>query len=163
MWEVARRRRDTARYPKAEDTLGRVLTATKHLVEQPDETRPACHSVLESLYITWDTLSWDQDEIEILNCMEVTLQLTANALEYGVSREGRWVFRPLADKATEIFGFDDQPTVWVLIMIGFAHQAHPNWDANVEWFDEAFAAARGLALARSGRSSFLLPVCVGKG
>ena len=95
----------------------------------------------DALTEAWDAYEWEEHKIESLDFMEASLQLLANALKCGYRVETKRSFRNAADQASEVFGFDDERTVWVLITIGLVYQTHLTWDDAEEWFEEAFSAA----------------------
>ncbi|KAK6860716.1 hypothetical protein PG995_004352 [Apiospora arundinis] len=108
---------------------------------QAEEKQYACYNALQSFYNAWSTFDWEKNEIETFDFLEAILQLAANLLKCGLGRDAKQVFRQVSDKATDVFGSDDERTVWVLITVGIVYQTHMTWDDAGEWFEEAFAAA----------------------
>ena len=96
---------------------------------------------LVSLDKTWEAHTWKEDSIESFDLMEAGLQLVANTLKYGYQRWAKDMFRDASEKASAVFGSDDERTVWVLITIGLVYQTFTTWDYAEEWFEQAFAAA----------------------
>jgi len=96
---------------------------------------------LGALRDEWKAYIWDETRFESLAFMEAALQLIANALKCGYHADAKGLFRDVADKADDVFGGDDERTVWILITIGLVYQTNMTWDDAEEWFDEAFAAA----------------------
>ncbi|RYP62306.1 hypothetical protein DL771_009791 [Monosporascus sp. 5C6A] len=110
-------------------------------LDQVEEKSAAFEHAFLCLNKVWDAYEWDEDEIESFDCMEAALQLAANVLRCGYRTEARRAFLQASEKASALFGADDERTVWVLITIGIVYQTHMTWDDAEEWFEEAFAAA----------------------
>lgn len=106
-----------------------------------DEHKDAFEYALESLKKAWEAYSWEDEKIESLDFMEAALQLVANMLKCGYKIQARRMFLEASEKASAVFGSDDERTVWVLITIGLVYQTHTTWDDAEDWFEEAFAAA----------------------
>lgn len=106
-----------------------------------DEKGDAFQHAFESVNKAWNSYNWDDRKIASLDFMEGVLQLAANILKSGFMIHAKQMFREISDKATEVFGADDERTVWVLITIGLVYQTHLTWDDAEEWFEEAFTAA----------------------
>ena len=96
---------------------------------------------LASLDKTWGAYSWKEDPFESLVMMEAGLQLVAISLKCGYRIHARRMFREASDKASTVFGPDDERTIWVLITIGLVYQNFMTWDDAEEWFEQALAAA----------------------
>ncbi|RYP63797.1 hypothetical protein DL770_009297 [Monosporascus sp. CRB-9-2] len=110
-------------------------------LNQVEENSAAFEEAFLCLNKVWDAYEWDEDEIESFDCMEAAMQLAANVLRCGYRTEARRAFLQASEKASAIFGADDERTVWVLITIGIVYQTHMTWGDAEEWFEEAFAAA----------------------
>jgi tetratricopeptide (TPR) repeat protein len=106
-----------------------------------DEHKDAFEYALESLKKAWEAYSWEEEKIESLDFMEAALQLAANMLKCGYRPQARRMFLEASEKASAVFGSDDERTVWVLITIGLVYQTHMTWGDAEDWFEEAFAAA----------------------
>ena len=96
---------------------------------------------LESANKAWVAYKWEEDEIESLDFMEAVLQLFANLLKCGYHWQAKLMFRKASEKASVVFGSDDERTVWILITIGLVYQTHMTWIDAEEWFEQAFAVA----------------------
>ncbi|KAL8960231.1 MAG: hypothetical protein Q9193_003028 [Seirophora villosa] len=96
---------------------------------------------LNHLQEAWDAYDWKEESIESFDLMEAGLQLVAHALKYGHHREAKILFRKASGKSSEVFGWEDERTVWVNITIGLVYQTHMTWDDATEWFQQALAAA----------------------
>jgi tetratricopeptide (TPR) repeat protein len=101
----------------------------------------AFENALRALERAWEVYGWKEEKIESLDFMEAALQLVANMLKCGYRKQARRMFLKASEKATNVFGSDDERTVWVLITIGLVYQTHMTWDDAEDWFEEAFAAA----------------------
>lgn len=112
---------------------GKLGEATEHRAEFQD--------ALGSLERAWEAYEWKEDSIESFDFMEASLQLVANVLKYGYRTEARFLFNVASEKASEIFGYEDERSVWVNISIGIVYQTHISWDDAEEWFERAFSAA----------------------
>lgn len=106
-----------------------------------DENEAAFEGALESLERVWSAYEWEEDTIESLDFMEAKLQVVANVLKHGYQTQAKYLFREATDKATDVFGWDDERTVWVLITIGLVYQTHMTWADGEEFFEQAFSAA----------------------
>ncbi len=73
--------------------------------------------------------------------MEAALQLVAKMLKSGYRTNVRQIFLETSEKTSDVFGSDDERTVWGLITTGLAYQTHMTWDDAEDWFEVAFAAA----------------------
>ena len=108
---------------------------------EADEHGTVFEGALVSLDKAWEAYSWDENSIASFDFMEASLQLVANSLKCGYRLQARRMFREASEKASAIFGSDDERTVWVLITIGLVYQTFMTWDDAEEWFEEAFGAA----------------------
>ena len=108
---------------------------------QADKHEAAFENALASLKSTWEAYKWEEKEIERFDFMEAALQLINNIFKCGYHTQAWPMFRAIADTASNVFGYDDERTVWILISIGLVYQTHMTWDSAEQWFDEAFAAA----------------------
>jgi hypothetical protein len=107
-------------------------------VKENNFTYMRAFGALES---AWEAYDWHKNEIESLDFMEAALQLIANAMKCGYQSDAQRMFREVDEKATDVFGCDDERTVWVLITIGLVYQTHMTWNDAEAWFEQAFAAA----------------------
>ena len=112
---------------------GKLGEAAQHEAEFQD--------ALGSLRRAWEAYEWKEDSIESFDFMEAALQLVANVLKYGYRTEASFLFNMASEKASEIFGYEDERSVWVNISIGIVYQTHMSWDDAEEWFERAFSAA----------------------
>ena len=108
---------------------------------QAKEHETAFEDALESLERAWAIYEWEEDSIESLDFIEAALQVIANTLKCGYRAQTRLLFRKVSEKACDVFGFNDERSVWVLITIGLVYQTHMAWEKAEEWFEEAFSAA----------------------
>lgn len=95
---------------------------------------------IASVNKVWEGCNWEE-EIESFDFMEAVLQLFANLLKRGYQSQARLMFRKVSDKGSEVFGFDDERTVWILISVGLVYQTYMTWSDAAQWFEEAFAVA----------------------
>ena len=109
--------------------------------DEAGEHEAEFEGALASLNKAWEAYSWEEDSIESFDFMEAALQLVANSLKCGYQLQARDMFREASEKASDVFGSDDERTVWVLITIGLVYQTFMTWDDAAEWFEQAFAAA----------------------
>lgn len=109
--------------------------------DQTDVHELAFVNALKLLNEIWKLYTWDEDETESFDFMEAVLQLIANLLKSGYRDQAKRNFRTASEKACEVFGSDDERTVWALITIGLVYQTHMTWYDAEEWFEGAFAAA----------------------
>ena len=112
---------------------GKLGEANKHGAEFQD--------ALGSLERAWEAYEWEEESIESFDFMEAALQLVANALKYGYRTEANILFNMASEKASEIFGYEDERSVWVNISIGIVYQTHMSWDDAEEWFERAYTSA----------------------
>ena len=110
-------------------------------LDQATEKSAAFETALGSFREVWEAYIWEEDTIESLDFAEAALQLAANVLKCFVQADVKKIFRDVVDKASAVFGYDDERTVWILITIGLVYQTHMTWDDAEEWFQEAFSAA----------------------
>lgn len=108
---------------------------------QADRYRAVFEDGMASVNTAWEAYMWGEDEIESFDFMEAVLQLFANILKCGYQSQVWLMFRKVSDKASVVFGFDHERTVWILITIGLVYQTHMTWSNAAEWFEEAFAVA----------------------
>lgn len=108
---------------------------------QAHKHQAAVEGALESVNKAWEAYAWEEDEIKSFDFMEAGLQFVANLLKCGYHSQARLMFRKVSDKASDIFGSDDERTVWTLITIGLVYQTHMTWHDAEEWFEHAFAVA----------------------
>jgi tetratricopeptide (TPR) repeat protein len=106
-----------------------------------DAHRNAFLEAQDAFNSVWDTFEWDEDRFQCIELMEASLQLAANMIKGGYKSLAALLFHQISEKATSLFGSDDERSVWILITIGTAYQAHTTWDDAEEWFEQAFAAA----------------------
>ncbi|PMD25575.1 hypothetical protein NA56DRAFT_565482, partial [Hyaloscypha hepaticicola] len=123
------------------------LKARAELLKLYDKLGTASHhkdafeNALRALKRAWEAYNWEEEKIESLDFMEAALQLVANMLKCGYRTQARRMFLEASEKASTVFGPDDERTVWVLITIGLVYQTHMTWSDAEDWFEEAFAAA----------------------
>ena len=115
------------------DLYGKLGQATSHRAEFRD--------ALDHVQKALEDYDWKEESIESFDFMEAALQLVANALKYGYHKEAQTLFREASEKSSDVFGWEDERTVWVNITIGLVYQTHTTWDEAAGWFDEAYAAA----------------------
>lgn len=115
------------------DLYGKLGQATSHRAEFRD--------ALDHVQKTLEDYDWKEESIESFDFMEAALQLVANALKYGYHKEAQTLFREASAKSSDVFGWEDERTVWVNITIGLVYQTHTTWDEAEEWFDKAYTAA----------------------
>jgi tetratricopeptide (TPR) repeat protein len=112
-----------------------------HDLDVAHEHKNAFENAFLTLQKAWEDYDWEEEKIESLDFLEAALQLIANMLKSGYKTEARRMFLEASEKASTVFGSDDERTVWVLITIGLVYQTYMTWDYAEDWFEEAFAAA----------------------
>ncbi|KAM3069420.1 hypothetical protein ACMFMG_005526 [Clarireedia jacksonii] len=110
-------------------------------LDKVEENSFTFQKAFATLDAAWEAHNWYHDEIESFDFMEAALQLVANALKCGYRPEARRMFLVASVKASEVFGSDDERTVWVHITIGLVYQTHMTWNDAEEWFEQALTAA----------------------
>ena len=110
-------------------------------LKQTEEHRGAFENALMALKSTWSTYEWQEESFESFEFIEATLQLTADIFNHGFRGMCKQQFRDAVEKAEDVFGSDDERTLWVLISIGLVYQNKLTWDQAEEWFEAALAAA----------------------
>jgi hypothetical protein len=73
--------------------------------------------------------------------MKASLELAANVLKAGIGSSASELFRKIEHKAEDVFGWDEERTIWIKISIGIVYQKHKNWDDAKPWFEHARAAS----------------------
>jgi tetratricopeptide (TPR) repeat protein len=97
-------------------------------------------SARQLLELSWSQFPWDKKKIRSLDLVEASLEFASGLLRSGVV-DSNWMFRKIEDQATDLFGFDDERTIWTLISIGLIHQTWQGWNVARRWFEQALAAA----------------------
>jgi hypothetical protein len=106
-----------------------------------NDHKDAFENAFGALKRAWEAYVWEEEKIESLDFLEAALQLVANMLKCGYRVQARHLFLEASEKASVVFGPDDERTVWVLITIGLVYQTYMTWGDAEDWFEEAFAAA----------------------
>jgi hypothetical protein len=90
----------------------------------------------------WDCYDWDAEKFESITVMEAALQLAADIHKGGgFDLIAASIFRQVEQRATHLYGFEDERTIWILITVGLVYQRYAGWDAAREWFEQAFLGA----------------------
>lgn len=76
-----------------------------------------------------------------LKVMEALLQLTAMFLKSGFQSEALQMFNRCAEKASAVFGWNDERTIWTNISIGLVYQNEGGWNEARMWFESALSSA----------------------
>ena len=108
---------------------------------QVTERQVAIDNALQAVRALWNAYEWDEEKFESFEFTEKTLQIIANAFKCGHRAQAKIMFGVIADTAADVFGSDDERTVWVLISIGLVYQTYAGWLDAEEWFEQAFAGA----------------------
>lgn len=95
----------------------------------------------ETFKKVWRDYDWDEEKFQCIELMEAAMQLAFNLLKAGYRPISTRIFRKVDEKARDLFGNDDERTIWILITIGLAYQNQTTWRDAEEWFEGAFAAA----------------------
>jgi hypothetical protein len=87
---------------------------------------------------------WDQptrEKFKSLLVVEAATELTAAFVLADHLEPAKRMFNMCVERAHEVFGDDDERTVWLLISIGLVYQRHKGWDMAKTWFEQALAIA----------------------
>lgn len=106
-----------------------------------DSNKAAIHEARATVLNTLATYVWEKEKFKSIEVMEATMQLTADIFKVGFSNEAKSLFRQISQKATSLYGCNDERTVWISISIGLVHQTYAGWAQAQEWFEQAFAGA----------------------
>ena len=85
---------------------------------------------------------WDKEKFTSLEVLEACLELAASFLKCGFSNRAYPMFRQAEQKATAVFGWDEERTIWTLISIGLVYQNAKSWNDARPWFEQALAGAK---------------------
>lgn len=88
----------------------------------------------------WEGFPWDCEKIWSLDLLEASMELASALLKVGLTTDSTWMFREVEKKATKVFGWGDERTIWTLITIGIVHQNYRFWKAAKPWFEQALSA-----------------------
>ncbi|KAF5654111.1 rhomboid family [Fusarium sp. NRRL 25303] len=108
---------------------------------QADACEPQFIASEQTVTTIFQNYDWKSERFQCIEVLETAMQLAANILKAGYHAGPTRLFRLVQDKAENLFGSDDERTVWILITIGLAYQNITTWDDAAEWFEAAFAAA----------------------
>ncbi|TGJ77547.1 hypothetical protein E0Z10_g10724 [Xylaria hypoxylon] len=89
----------------------------------------------------WKNYDWDREKFSSLEVMEAGMQLALEMFKAAFEDEASNMFNQVSDMANTIFHPDDERTIWILISIGLAYQAHGTWADAERWFEHALANA----------------------
>jgi hypothetical protein len=89
----------------------------------------------------WNAFVWDSTRLSSLDFLEACMAVAAELLRAGLQDAGIRLFRRTIDKAEEVFGDNDERTIWVAITIGLVYQRFRGWDVARLWFERGLAAA----------------------
>ena len=98
---------------------------------------------IEAVKNIFSTYKWEKKRFESLEIMEASLELAANVLKAGLGSSALELFRKIEHKAEDVFGWDEERTIWIKISIGIVYQKHKNWNDAKPWFEHARAASYG--------------------
>ena len=93
------------------------------------------------LDMCWDKFSWEKEKIRSLDFLEACMEVAAGLLRGGFSDSSWRMFRKIEEKAVNLFGFDDERTIWIVITAGLVYQSVKGWDEASPWFEQALSAA----------------------
>ncbi|KAK7192250.1 uncharacterized protein CC84DRAFT_961683 [Paraphaeosphaeria sporulosa] len=110
---------------------GRLSAADKHAFETAGDR----------LKIFWRRTRWDKKQFQSHEVIEASLELAAGVLRGKLVQHARWMFGEIEKKATDVFGADDERTIWTLINIGIIYQTYRTWEEARRWFETALAAS----------------------
>ena len=87
----------------------------------------------------WTTYDWDPKCFKSIKMMEACMKLAGVFLKAKFLQEAKDIFRKVEDKATVLYGCEDERTIWVLISIGLLYQNVRGWRDAEAWFQQALA------------------------
>ncbi|KAF2105452.1 hypothetical protein BDV96DRAFT_655598 [Lophiotrema nucula] len=115
----------------------------KHYLKQ--ETATDHHDTFwtadDLLTTFWESTTWDRETFKSHEVMEASLELGAGVLRASLFTKAKWIFREIDRKASDVFGSDDERTIWIFISIGLIYQRYRMWSEARPWFEQAYAAA----------------------
>ncbi|KAF5705093.1 rhomboid family [Fusarium mundagurra] len=117
------------------------LSSLYEKLGQGDVHEPQFIASEQTVKAVFQNYDWKAEKFQCIEVLEAAMQLAANILKAGYKRISTRLFRLAQDKAENLFGSDDERTVWILITIGLAYQNITTWDDAAEWFEAAFAAS----------------------
>ncbi|KAL1604846.1 hypothetical protein SLS60_004386 [Paraconiothyrium brasiliense] len=103
--------------------------------------RSAFETAADLMKVFWGRALWNREEFKSHEIIEASLELAAGVLRGELVKHAQWMFREIQKKATNIFGEDNERTIWALINIGIIYQTHRTWPEAKPWFQSAYAAA----------------------
>lgn len=87
----------------------------------------------------WDVRT--RRKFESFEVVEAALELVAPFVKANYLDDAKRMFQMCEEKATSIFGDEDERTIWMYISIGLVYQRYRVWDDARPWFEQALAAA----------------------
>ena len=93
------------------------------------------------LDMCWDGFLWEKEKIRSLDFLEACMEVAAGLLRGGFSDSSWRMFRKIEEKAVNLFGFDDERTIWTVITTGLVYQSVKGWDEARPWFEQTLSAA----------------------
>lgn len=100
----------------------------------------AAKAALNSILVDYRWALPTRQKFKSLRLMEVSLEVSAAFLKAG-RFDASLLFRKCHEKAVDVFGWDDERTIWILISIGLVYQGHSGWKDAQSWFESALASA----------------------
>jgi len=103
------------------------------------------NSAKEAFDEVMSTYPWamkTRERFKVFQVMEACLELAAAFLKAGYDSGSSEMFDRAQDKASNIFGWNDERTIWTNISIGLLYQRYRGWDLAKIWFQAALSAAR---------------------
>jgi tetratricopeptide (TPR) repeat protein len=95
----------------------------------------------DTFHATLDEYPWDKEKFKSYETMEALLELAAAFLRVGRDDQAYRQFRKATTKAEQVYGSDDERTIWILISVGLVYQTTKGWPHAEVWFEQALAAA----------------------
>lgn len=98
-------------------------------------------AVFDGLLANFPPYHPTRDKLNRMRIVEVLLELAGIFLKASYAEYAKDMFRRCAEKASDMFEWDSEQTIWILITVGLLYQSNIGWSAAVEWFEGAYAAA----------------------
>ncbi|KAK0114782.1 hypothetical protein ONS95_014264 [Cadophora gregata] len=105
------------------------------------ENKGAFLEAIHTLQFILDQVNFDAETFKSFEIMEACLKIAVCLLKGQFHSEAQSIFRKIEEKSADIFGSEDERTIWVLLSIGLVYQTQTGWDAARPWFDQAYSFA----------------------
>ena len=98
-------------------------------------------TVTELFVVSWARATWDRESFKCHEIIEASMELAAAVLRADLTSDANWMFHEIRMKTSNVFGVDDERTIWTAISIGLVYQRYRTWSEARPWFEQAYAAA----------------------